>query len=669
VADRELLVRIVGDDRSLQQAFTRSGRSAQQFERQTSTVGQNLKRGFAAAGLTLGISASLSFANRLAQSASALNEEISKSQKIFGDSADDIDAWAHTTANAFGISRTAALQATGIFGNLFRVVDIAPTQAAAMSRSLVELAADLASFNNASPDDVLQALRSGLIGEAEPLRRYGVLLSETRVQQVAMAESGKTNVRALTNQEKALARYHIILQDTIPAQGDFADTADQAANAQRRASAEAADLSANVGQILVPALTGGALAFAAFAHEANAAIGAIVDFRAALRDTHAFDGFNSAVDGAASHASNFFLGLRDGIPFLDEFKGKLGLGGKTLQEQIDEASGAGTLRPGRESGTQGAAVGANATANAEAEARRQLTASQKRFAEFTKGLELKLKRAGLSPGVADDLAVLLEIQAAIERQIRTEGHTYKLENDLVDIQLQIARTRREGAERVDRAEETADKEVTTAAERRKARRERAAAAARAAQFEAIGLTAQGEQRVPGIGALRRRGQALLRQISGTDLDTAANRERIGAVLSEQFKDAGREVRQAILDMFNEISGALNTGSKSLDDAMKTPFRVVNTTEVLSGLGLSEEETQRLRSRLSRLGPGGTTPQPGGAGGAFGVNVGGGGNVIVNGPVTVVADNTNEFGRELQRQKRRSTVSRTGSGAGRSLGGV
>ena len=48
--------------------------------------------------------------------------------------------------------------------------------------SLRPLAADLASFNNIDPTEALDKLRSGLVGEAEPLRSVGVLLNEAAVQ-------------------------------------------------------------------------------------------------------------------------------------------------------------------------------------------------------------------------------------------------------------------------------------------------------------------------------------------------------------------------------------------------------------------------------------------------------------------------------------------------------
>ena len=148
-------------------------------------------------------------------------------------------------------SQTAALEATGTFGNLFSAIGIVGPQASAISQQFVKLAADMASFNNASPEDVLLALRSGLTGEVEPLRRYGVLLSEARVQQEAMAKSGKTSAKELTNQEKALARIAIIMRDTATAQGDFARTSGSLANQQRILDANVQDLKTSLGSALL----------------------------------------------------------------------------------------------------------------------------------------------------------------------------------------------------------------------------------------------------------------------------------------------------------------------------------------------------------------------------------------------------------------------------------
>lgn len=234
-------------DRELDDVGTRTGRTS-------ATMGALRGSVALASASVLGGAGFLYAAKQAVQVASNLEEQIAKNNQVFDSAAPSIIAWSKTTADAFGIAQDKALEAAGTFGNLLNTVDVAPAKAAAMSRSLVQLAADLASFNNASPEDTLAAIRSGLIGEAEPLRRYGVLLSEARVAQRAMADTGKENAKALTDQEKALARYRIILEDTRPAQGDFARTSTSLANQTRRLSANWRDLQANLAKGLTPQL-------------------------------------------------------------------------------------------------------------------------------------------------------------------------------------------------------------------------------------------------------------------------------------------------------------------------------------------------------------------------------------------------------------------------------
>lgn len=257
---RRLIVQVVGDNRSLERTFASSTRSTAQFGNEMTRTAGRVDAAFtrvqkvAAGGFLGGIAAAATIrgVRQATDAASDLNEQITKSQRVFGDSAQAVLDWSETTAGAIGVSQEQALEAAGTFGNLFSSIRLGADRSADESRRLVQLAADLASFNNADPSEVLLAIRSGLVGEAEPLRRYGVLLSEARVQQVALAETGKDSVTELTNQEKALARIAIIFRDTGKAQGDFARTSGSLANQQRILSAEAKDLEANLGKLLLP---------------------------------------------------------------------------------------------------------------------------------------------------------------------------------------------------------------------------------------------------------------------------------------------------------------------------------------------------------------------------------------------------------------------------------
>lgn len=214
------------------------------------------------------------------EAASNLSETLSKSSVVFGQSAQSISEWGDTTAKALGLSKQAAVEAAASFGNLFTGMGLSKGAAAGMSQDIVQLAADLASFNNIGTDEALQKIRSGLVGEAEPLRSVGVLLNEATVSAKAV-ELGFTKVNGVfTEAQKVQARYAIILEQTKTAQGDFARTSDGLANSQRIANAELQDALAKLGASLLPLATEGAKAIATVAKAAADAakdIGQFVD--------------------------------------------------------------------------------------------------------------------------------------------------------------------------------------------------------------------------------------------------------------------------------------------------------------------------------------------------------------------------------------------------------
>jgi hypothetical protein len=265
--------------------------------------------GVAKKAALLGGAAILLGAKSAIDAASNLNEQISKTGVVFGAAGADVIKFSKTTATGIGISQRAALEAAGTFGNMLVPMGIAPGAAAKLSTSMVQLAGDMASFNNANPEEVMDALRSGLSGETEPLRRFGVFLNADRVAAEAFAlglakpvknagaisaahtrvalatstlnkaikEHGANSDEAkraqlglqtaenglskaldgqtpkLTAAQKAQATYSLIMKDTTAAQGDYARTSSGAANSQRTLAAQTEDLRAKLGAGLLPA--------------------------------------------------------------------------------------------------------------------------------------------------------------------------------------------------------------------------------------------------------------------------------------------------------------------------------------------------------------------------------------------------------------------------------
>jgi hypothetical protein len=217
----------------------------------------NLKKVGAALGTTFAASQVAAFAKESIMAASNMAESLSKVQVVFGEGAAEVEAFGKSAAQNLGISNQAALEAAGTYGNLFQAFGLGQAESQKMSTSLVQLAADMASFNNTSIDQAITALRSGLSGETEPLKRFGVALSEVRLKEEALRMGLiKTTSGTLPVAIKSQAAYSLILKDTALAQGDYARTADGTANTMKTLQAKMEDAKVALGDALMPAFRG-----------------------------------------------------------------------------------------------------------------------------------------------------------------------------------------------------------------------------------------------------------------------------------------------------------------------------------------------------------------------------------------------------------------------------
>jgi hypothetical protein len=203
-------------------------------------------------GAALGVAGFAGGARIAISAASDLHEEITKTRVVFRGVEADALNWSKQMDVAFGQSQQQALAAVTNFGGFFKVAGKGRAEALNLSKSMVELGGDLASFNNSSPEEALDALRSGLSGEAEPLRRFRVFLSDARIQALALSRGIDTSANPLTENQKIMLRYNLILRDTKDAQGDFARTSGGLANQQRILRAEITNLEAEIGTALLP---------------------------------------------------------------------------------------------------------------------------------------------------------------------------------------------------------------------------------------------------------------------------------------------------------------------------------------------------------------------------------------------------------------------------------
>ncbi len=185
--------------------------------------------------------------------ASDLGETRNKTAVVFGEMSDDIQKWAEGANKNLGQTQRQALDGAADFAIFGKSAKLAGRDLTAFAESNVELASDLASFFNTSPDEAIQAIGAAFRGEAEPIRKYGVLINDAALKDEALRQGLiKTTTDALTPQQRVLAAHALILQQTSDAQGDFARTSDGLANSTRITKAQFEDALATLGEKFLP---------------------------------------------------------------------------------------------------------------------------------------------------------------------------------------------------------------------------------------------------------------------------------------------------------------------------------------------------------------------------------------------------------------------------------
>jgi hypothetical protein len=183
-----------------------------------------------------------------------LGETQNKVSVIFGEGSRSILQFSQTAVTALGQTQEQALSAAATFAQFGKAAGLAGTDLVGFSTELVTLSADLASFNNSTPEQAITAIGAALRGESEPLRNFGVLLDDATLRARAMEMGIYDGSGALNQQQKVLAAHQEILSQTTDAQGDFERTSEGLANTQRILQAAVEDAKAEIGVGLVDAL-------------------------------------------------------------------------------------------------------------------------------------------------------------------------------------------------------------------------------------------------------------------------------------------------------------------------------------------------------------------------------------------------------------------------------
>ncbi len=224
-----------------QQQFNKQLGGIQNLAKKT---GKMLAGAFAVKGLT-------SFAKDCIELGSNLTEVQNVVDVVFPTMNKKVNEFAQNAASTFGLSETMAKKFTGTFGAMANAFGFSEKESYKMSTALTGLAGDVSSFYNISQDEAFTKLKSVFSGETETLKDLGIVMTQTALDQYALANGFGKTTSAMTEQEKVALRYAFVQQQLQNATGDFSRTSDQWANQIRILSLQFDSLKASIGQGLI----------------------------------------------------------------------------------------------------------------------------------------------------------------------------------------------------------------------------------------------------------------------------------------------------------------------------------------------------------------------------------------------------------------------------------
>lgn len=228
-------------------------------QNQANAASQKMAASFKKIGAAVAAAFSTAMIAKFAKSCIDLGSDLAEVQNVvdvtFTTMSDKVNEWAVNAQKAYGLSETMAKKYVGTFGSMAEAFGFTEQQSYDMATSLAGLTGDVASFYNLSQDLAYTKLKSVFSGETETLKDLGIVMTQSALDNYALANGYGKTVSQMTEAEKVTLRYNFVLGQLKNATGDFTRTQDSWANQTRILSLRFDSLKATIGQGLINALT------------------------------------------------------------------------------------------------------------------------------------------------------------------------------------------------------------------------------------------------------------------------------------------------------------------------------------------------------------------------------------------------------------------------------
>ena len=142
-----------------------------------------------------------------------------------------------------------SMEYQALFNAMSKSMGIGDEPSYKISENFTKLGYDLSSLYNIDPENAMQKLRAGLSGQTKPLRDLGLDITQQSLEPLLDELGIERSTKQLSQAEKMIARYIVVLRQASLAHGDFAKTMDSPANQLRIFNAQLTAFKRNMGNL------------------------------------------------------------------------------------------------------------------------------------------------------------------------------------------------------------------------------------------------------------------------------------------------------------------------------------------------------------------------------------------------------------------------------------
>lgn len=209
------------------------------------------------AGVTAPLTAGIAGLGVVAfNAASEIQDAMGACEQVFKAQSTAMLEWSDNLESYYGIAKGEAITYANTMGAMLQNIGgLTEEQAAKQAQTLIELAGDLTAMYGGTTQEAVYALTGALKGNNTMLDNYGMAVNESLIKTKALEMGLISEGQQIDLAAKQAATLALIMEQSAAAQGQAAREADGASGSIRAAKTEMQNLTAEIGENLIPIIT------------------------------------------------------------------------------------------------------------------------------------------------------------------------------------------------------------------------------------------------------------------------------------------------------------------------------------------------------------------------------------------------------------------------------